>query len=462
MHAREGALESKLFGEDLNKAFPVVEPDCSDSGTFDNVLEFMLMSGRTLQEAVMMMVPEAWQNHVLMNKHKRAFYEYHSCLMEPWDGPASIAFTDGQYIGAVLDRNGLRPSRYYVTQDDLVIMASEVGVVPVEPERVLRKGRLQPGRMFLVDFEAGRIIADDELKQNWSRERPYQEWLDRHSMRLHKLIVKEDVPPPHGLDNDTLLVRQQAFGYTVETMRMMLRPLVREKRDPLGSMGNDAALACLSEKPRLVYDYFKQLFAQVTNPAVDSIRESIILSLECYIGPEGNLLEPRERNARRLRIVHPILTNEELHRIRHIDKTNRGKATGYRTKVLDATFPRSSGTAGLEPALRRLAKEAEDAVDEGYALVLLSDRAQNYERVAVPALLTCGAVHQHLLRTTKRTRVGLILETGEAREVHHHCLLVGYGADAINPYLAYESLWAGRPRCAPSCPNLRQRDRAPL
>ena len=294
MRARQGVVQSDLFGDDLQKLFPVVEPDCSDSGTFDNVLEFLLMTGRSLQEAIMMMIPEAWQKHESMPDRKRAFYEYHSCVMEPWDGPASIAFTDGRYIGAVLDRNGLRPSRYYLTNDDRVIMASEVGVLPVDPSIVTAKGRLQPGRMFLVDFEQGRLITDEELKTRvFQRADPMPQWLRESRIELSDLRPGKE---PHRFDPSTLLQRMQAFGYTAETLRFMLRPICTQQRDPVGSMGNDAALACLSDQPRLLYDYFRQLFAQVTNPAIDSIREEVIMSLECYIGPEANLLETTAAN----------------------------------------------------------------------------------------------------------------------------------------------------------------------
>ena len=436
MHAREGLAESELFGDDISKLFPIVEPDCSDSGTFDNVLEFLLMSGRSLQHAVMMMVPEAWQNHETMPENKRAFYEYHSCLMEPWDGPASIAFTDGHYIGAVLDRNGLRPSRYYLTHDDRVIMASEVGVLPVDPAIVKEKGRLQPGRMFLIDFAEGRLISDVEVKEQMSNERPFGEWLKKQRIRLSDLKPNQE---PHGFNPETLLPRMQAFGFTVETTKFMLLPLIHEKRDPVGSMGNDSALACLSDQPRMIYDYFKQLFAQVTNPAIDSIREEVVMSLECYIGPEGNLLDADEEDCHRLLVPHPILTNEELAALQHIEQHPAGR--GWKTQTIDITWPKSEGTSGLVKAIDRICAEAEAAIDDGFSLIVLSDRATNADRVPVSALLACGAVHHHLVRQTKRTRIGIILETGEAREVHHHCLLIGYGADAINPYLAFESLW---------------------
>jgi len=432
MSAREGVVASDLFGDEINKIFPVIEPDCSDSGTFDNVLEFLLMTGRTLQEAMMMMVPEAWQKQDLMADNKRKFYEYHSCLIEPWDGPASIAFTDGRYIGAVLDRNGLRPSRYYLTHDDRVIMASEVGVLPIEPELVAEKGRLEPGRMFLVDFENGRLIPDAELKNEFANRNPYGEWLAQNRLELADLHPGEE---SHGFAPDTLLARMQAFGYTTETMQFMLLPLVRELRDPVGSMGNDSALACLSDKPRMVYDYFKQLFAQVTNPAIDSIREENIMSLECYIGPELNLLETSAAHAKRLRIPHPILTNEELAAIEHMNHRE------WRTKKIDITFDRATT---IVAAIEHICIEAEQAIEDGFSIIILTDRAIGAARIPVSSLLACGAVHHHLVARAQRTRIGIVIETGEAREVQHHCLLIGYGADAINPYLAFESLWQAR------------------
>ncbi|XZE55247.1 glutamate synthase large subunit [Planctomycetaceae bacterium SH139] len=435
MRAREGSVESELFGNDLQKLFPIIEPHCSDSGTFDNVLEFLLLGGRTLQEAVMMMVPEAWQKHETMPEDKRAFYEYFSCLMEPWDGPASIVFTDGHYIGATLDRNGLRPSRYYLTNDDRVIMASEVGVLPVDPEIVIEKGRLQPGRMFLVDFEQGRLIPDEELKSEFAKRSPYGNWLKENRIRLADLHPEIE---PHNYTPETLLERMKAFGYTTETLAFLLIPLVQQLRDPVGSMGNDSALACLSDKPRMLYDYFKQLFAQVTNPAIDSIREEVIMSLECYIGPEQNLLEATPQHCQRLLIEHPILTNEELASLKHINHK------GWRSQEIDITFDRGEGKAGLRRALDRIASEAEAAVDAGLQLIILSDRAVSDQRVPVSSLLAVGAAHHHLVKQAKRTKVGLVIESGEAREVHHHCLLIGYGADAINPYLAFESLWHAR------------------
>ena len=435
MNSRQGVVASALYGSDLQKLFPIVEPDCSDSGTFDNVLEFLTQSGRTLPESVMMMIPEAWQQDKNMPADKRAFYEFHSCLMEPWDGPASIAFTDGSSIGAVLDRNGLRPSRYYITDDDRCIMASEVGTIPIDPARVVEKGRLRPGRVFLIDFEQGRMIPDSELKANWAKQRPYANWLAENRLELEHL---EPGAEYHGFDPETVLCRSLAFGYTVETMHFMLEPMIKEGRDPLGSMGNDAALAVMSVLPRMIYDYFKQLFAQVTNPPIDSIREEVIMALECYVGPEGNLLESTPKHAHRLRVPHPVLTNEEFAALKHMDHR------GWRTRTIDITFAKGSGEQGLIGALDRICAEATAAINEGYSLIVLSDREISATRVPVSALLATGAVHHHLVRTLSRTRLGILVETGEAREIHHLCLLVGFGADAINPYLAFETLWKAR------------------
>jgi glutamate synthase (NADPH/NADH) large chain len=432
MTARQGVVKSDDFDCDIEQLFPIAENDCSDSGNFDNVLEFLLMSGRSLQHAVMMMVPEAWQSDKNMDQAKKDFYRFNSTMMEPWDGPASIAFTDGHYIGALLDRNGLRPSRYYLTKDDRVIMASEVGVVDVDPADVKFKGRLQPGKMFLIDFDKGELISDEVLKKDFSTQRPYGEWLNNQEIRLSDLGCEKE---PHGFNPETIIPRMQAFGYTVETMQFMLLPLVRELRDPVGSMGNDSALACLSDKPRMIYDYFKQLFAQVTNPAIDSIREEVVMSLECYIGPEGNLLEITEQNAHRLRVPHPILTNEELACLKHID------TRGWKAKTIDITYDKAEGTAGLGKRLDEICDEARAAIRDGYSLIVLSDRAISAQRVPVSTLLATGAVHHHLVDNQERTRIGIVLETGEAREVHHHCLLIGYGADAINPYVAFEALF---------------------
>lgn len=431
MVARQGKAKTDVFGDKLKTIFPVIDDDCSDSGSFDAVLEFMLMSGRSLPASVMMMIPEAWQSDTNMAQAKKDFYEYHSALMEPWDGPASIVFSDGHYMGAVLDRNGLRPSRYYVTHDDKVIMASEVGVVHVDPENVKLKGRLQPGKMFLLDFEEGRLIPDEELKNTIVSKRPYGEWLAEQKVTLGHLASGSAA---RSLDGENILQRMQAFGYTTETMQFMLIPLVTESRDPLGSMGNDSALACLSDKPRMIYDYFKQLFAQVTNPPIDSIREEIVMSLRCFIGPEGNLLQTTPEQAHRLSLDHPILSNQQLTDIRDIDYR------GMKTKLIDSTFDNGEEN-GFENTLDRICAEAETAIDDGFAFVIVSDRLTSALRTPLSALLACGAVHQYLIKARKRTQIGLIIETGEAREVHHHCLLAGYGADAINPYLAFEALW---------------------
>ncbi len=431
MNARQGVMRSSLFGNDLRKLFPIIEPDCSDSGNFDNALELLLMMGRSLPESIVMMIPEAWENHESISPAKRDFYEYHSCLQEPWDGPASIAFTDGKHIGAVLDRNGLRPSRYYVTHDDRVIMASEVGVLPLPPEEVKIKGRLQPGRMFLVDFEQGRLVPDDELKHEIATFNPYGKWLEKQRIELSELPNQQ---PEECYDLDTLLVRMQAFGYTVETLEFMLTGIVEAKKDPVGSMGNDAALACLSDTPRLLYDYFKQLFAQVTNPAIDSIREEIIMTLECFVGPEGNPLDTTESQCNRLHIPQPILTNVELAAIKYLNYR------GWRSRIIDITYPKSDGVVGLEAALERVCDEAVMAIEDGNQLIVLSDRNVASDRVAISSLLATGAVHHRLVRTEKRTRIGIVVESGEAREVHHFCLLVGYGADAVNPYIAFETL----------------------
>ena len=431
MVAREGNIQTDVFGDKLAAIFPVIESDCTDSGSFDAVLEFLLLSGRSLAEAVMMMIPEAWQSDEYMATGKKAFYEFHSALMEPWDGPASIVFSDGQYIGAVLDRNGLRPSRYYLTHDDKVIMASEVGVLQVDQTNVKLKGRLEPGKMFLLDFEAGRLIPDEEVKQIISAKRPYGEWLAAQKVTLADIA---SVSPACSLESENLLRRMQAFGYTTETLHFMLIPLVTEARDPLGSMGCDSSLACLSDKPRMIYDYFKQLFAQVTNPAIDSIREEVVMSLECFVGPEGNLLESTAEQVHRLSLEHPILSNRQLTDIKQMNYQ------GMRSQLIDITYEMAENQ-GFQTALDRICIEAAQAIEDGFSFIILSDRKISQSRIPLSAMVACGAVHHHLIDALKRTQIGIVLETGEAREVHHHCLLTGYGADAINPYLAFEALW---------------------
>jgi glutamate synthase (ferredoxin) len=431
MHARQSLFESELFGDDIKKILPIINTNGSDSAMFDNCLELLTLSGRSLPHAVMMMIPEPWENHESMPATKRAFYEYHSCLMEPWDGPASIAFTDGKMIGACLDRNGLRPSRYYVTKDDLVIMASEAGVLPIEPERVAIKGRLQPGRMFLVDMEQGRIIDDEEIKNKIVSEHPYGEWLEKNRITLAQL---PEPPHIHEPDHRTVLQRQKAFGYTFEDQRVILGPTARDGVQPLGSMGTDTPLAVLSDRPQLLYNYFKQLFAQVTNPPIDPIREEIITSTETRVGSEANLLKPRPESCRIIELAHPILTNEQLEQLRHVQRP------GFKAATLSMLFSPAEGTGGLEKALDRLFADADSAIENGTNILILSDRGVDKEHAAIPALLAVAGLHHHLIRTGKRTRGGILLESGEPREVHHFSVLIGYGATAINPYLAFESL----------------------
>jgi glutamate synthase (NADPH/NADH) large chain len=431
MRAREALCASPVFGADLKKLFPIVMEGGSDSATFDNVLELLHMAGRELPHAVLMMIPEAWSGHENMDAERRSFYEYHGCLMEPWDGPASIAFTDGTVIGAVLDRNGLRPSRYYVTKDGLVVMASEVGVLDIPPENVLIKERLHPGRIFLVDTREGRIIDDNELKKRYTSAEPYGKWLAENMMPLATLPEPRHVPEP---DHATVLARQQAFGYTHEDLRLLLAPMAQKGEEPVGSMGNDAALAVLSQRPRLLYDYFKQLFAQVTNPPLDAIREQLVTQVETTIGPEGNLLQPGPESCRLLKLDTPILGPEELEKIRHLDRDS------FRTATLPMLFPAGSGGVGLAKALDELCARATDAISQGFTFIVLSDRGVDAHHMPIPALLATAAVHHRLVRNGSRVRAGLIVESGEPREVHHMALLLGYGAGAICPYLAFETL----------------------
>jgi glutamate synthase (ferredoxin) len=431
MKAREALLQSDLLGDDLKKVLPIIREGGSDTATFDNVLEFLVMAGRSLPHAVLMMIPEPWQNHESISPERRAFYEYHSSLMEPWDGPASIAFTDGRYIGAVLDRNGLRPSRYYVTKDDLVVLASEVGVLDIPAEDVLVKERLHPGRMFLVDTEEGRIISDDEIKDRLARAHPYAEWLAQN------LIPIEAVPPAPYLpepDHETVLRRQQAFGYTREDLKILLEPMARLGEEPVGSMGTDTPLAVLSDRPRLLYDYFKQLFAQVTNPPLDAIREELITSMESTVGPERNLLNPEPESCRQINLRYPIIDNSQLAKLRHI------RLRGFSAVTLPMLFRAADGAAGLERALEELNAQASEAIKAGYTILILSDRGVSEELAPIPSLLATAGVHHHLVREGTRTRCALVVESGDAREVHHVALLMGYGAGAVNPYLAFETL----------------------
>jgi glutamate synthase domain-containing protein 2/glutamate synthase domain-containing protein 1/glutamate synthase domain-containing protein 3 len=432
MHARQEMLASDLFGDDLKKLFPIIQEDGSDSTKFDNCLEFLALSGRPLPHAMMMMIPEPWENHESMDEKKRAFYEYHSSLMEPWDGPASIAFTDGIVVGAVLDRNGLRPSRYYVTKDDLVIMASEVGVLDIPPERVLEKRRLQPGRMFLVDTREGRIISDEEIKQEMATACPYGKWLSDNLVHFNDLPDVADKAPK--ANHQVTLQRLQAFGYNFEDLRVNLGPMAQNSIQPVGSMGTDTPLAVLSDKPQLLYSYFKELFAQVTNPPIDPIREELITSTTLTLGTEGNLIDPKPESCRQLRLAEPILKNSDMEKLRRIN------LPGLKSVTLPILFDPNGGKAALEGALEELFHSSDQAIAAGATIIILSDKGVDRTHAPIPALLASSGLHHHLIRAGTRTRVGLVLESGEPREVHHFCLLLGYGVQAINPYLAYESL----------------------
>ncbi len=431
MHARETLLASPVFGDDIKKLMPVVNPNGSDSAMFDNVVEMLVAAGRSLPHAMLMMVPEAWSGNDAMDAEKKAFYEYHSCLMEPWDGPASMGFTDGKVIGALLDRNGLRPSRYYVTKDDMVIMASEVGVLPVDPTNVAIKGRLQPGKMFLVDMGQGRIISDEEIKKSLVTRKPYAKWLKDNIVRFETLPEPPKYQEP---DHATLLQRQKAFGTTLEDIKYVLTPMAAKGEEGVGSMGEDTPLAVLSERPKLLYNYFKQLFAQVTNPAIDSIREEAVMSTEGTLGPEANLLDETPEQCHQLKLPHAIIGNQDMAKIRAI---NEGK---LKAATIPMLFKKAKGVDGLAPALQQLCQEASRAIKKGSTILILSDRGVDADNVPIPALLATAAVHHHLIREGTRTKVGIAVETGEARELHHFALLIGYGAGAINPYGALETI----------------------
>jgi glutamate synthase (NADPH/NADH) large chain len=436
MAARQASVASDLYGADISKLWPISYEGQSDTACLDNALEFLVQGGYSLAHAMMMLVPEAWSGNPLMDEERRAFYEYHAAMMEPWDGPAAIAFTDGRQIGATLDRNGLRPARFLVTDDDRVIMASEAGVLPIPEEKIVRKWRLQPGKLLLVDLEEGRIISDDELKAGLARQNPYKAWLKRTQMVLEDL---KPVNPREIRTNISLLDRQQAFGYTEEDLRILMEPMATTGQEAIGSMGTDTPISALSDKPKLLYTYFKQNFAQVTNPPIDPIREELVMSLVSFIGPRPNLfdLEGMSRH-KRLEVRQPILTNEDLEKIRSIGHMEEQ----FDTKTLDFTYPVDEGAGGMRLALDRLCERAEAAVTAGYNIIVLSDRQAGPERVPIPALLATAAVHHHLIRKGLRTSVGLVVESGEPREVHHFCCLAGYGAEAINPYLAFETLVA--------------------
>jgi len=431
MHARQSLLASSLFGADFSKINPIINSNGSDSAMFDNCLELLVMAGRPLPHAIMMMVPEPWENHESMDPDLKAFYQFHACLMEPWDGPAALTFTDGRYLGAVLDRNGLRPLRYYVTSDGLVILASEAGVLPVEPARVVSKGRVQPGRMFLVDLQEGRIVPDREIKDGLAAQHPYRSWLAGNQVALGELPAGTE--PPRS-ESAPLIRRQQAFGYSFEDLRIILEPMARDGVQPLGSMGTDTPLAVLSLRPQLLYDYFKQLFAQVTNPPIDPIREELITSTLTLLGAEANLLEPTPESARLIRLEHPILTDRDLARLA------ANGLPGFGTQTLTLLFEAQGGPEGMRLALEALFGAADAAIARGSSILILSDRGVNAEQAALPAHLALSGLHHHLIRSGTRTRVALVLESGEPREVHHFAVLIGYGANAINPYLAFETL----------------------
>ncbi|KAK1431855.1 hypothetical protein QVD17_08595 [Tagetes erecta] len=452
MKAREGLLKCKELGlskNEIKKLLPIVDASSSDSGAFDGVLELLVRAGRSLPEAVMMMIPEAWQNDKNMDPQRKALYEYCSALMEPWDGPALVSFTDGRYLGATLDRNGLRPGRFYVTHSGRVVMASEVGVVDIPPEDVSRKGRLNPGMMLLVDFENHTVVDDEALKQQYSLARPYGKWLEKQKIELKKIVESVNkssrtCPPIAGVPKAAsgedmgiqgLLAPLKAFGYTIESLEMLLMPMAKDGVEALGSMGNDAPLAVMSNREKLTFEYFKQMFAQVTNPPIDPIREKIVTSMECMVGPEGDLTETTEEQCHRLSLKGPLLSIEEMESIKKMNYR------GWRSKVLDITYPKELGKKGLEETLDRICSQAHDAIKEGYTTLVLSDRAFSSKRVAVSSLLAVGAVHHHLVKKLERTRVALMVESAEPREVHHFCTLVGFGVDAICPYLAVEAIW---------------------
>jgi glutamate synthase (NADPH/NADH) large chain len=440
MAARQASVSSPLFGPDIKKLWPISYEGQSDTACFDNALEFLVQGGYSLAHAAMMLIPEAWAGNPLMDAKRRAFYEYHACLMEPWDGPAAMAFTDGRQIGATLDRNGLRPARYLVTDDGLVIMASETGVLPIPEKSIVEKWRLQPGKMLLIDLDKGRIVSDEEIKAELASAHPYQEWLDRTQIRVHELPDTGSTPPR---TNVSLLDRQQAFGYTQESIKFLMLPMAESGQEAVGSMGTDTPISALSSRPKLLHTYFKQNFAQVTNPPIDPIREELVMSLVTFIGPRPNLLDLEGTSKqKRLEAAHPILTNENLERIRGIGDVPDNQ---FRTVTLDITYAADQGAAGMARALERLCKRAEEAVRAGENIIILSDRATGPDRVPIPSLLATSAVHHHLIRCGLRTSVGLVVETGEAHEVHQFATLAGYGAEAINPYLAFETIEAMLP-----------------
>ncbi|MEU3272916.1 glutamate synthase large subunit [Saccharomonospora sp. NPDC006951] len=434
MRAREALLESGLLPGDLTRLYPVCSPEASDSASFDEVLELLHLGGRSLPHAVLMMIPEAWENHATMDEQRRAFYQFHASLMEPWDGPACVTFTDGSLVGAVLDRNGLRPARWWQTADDRVVLASEAGVLDVPPERVIAKGRLKPGRMFLVDTEAGRIVNDDEIKSGLAAEAPYEEWLHAGLLSLSELTGRDHITQTHA----SVLRRQQAFGYTEEELKILLGPMAATGAEPLGSMGTDTPPAVLSRRSRLLYEYFKQGFAQVTNPPLDAIREELITSMSRIMGPEQNLLEPGPASCRHIQLPCPVIDNDELAKLIHIN--DDGDLPGFACTVLSGLYEVDGGGRALAEAVERVRREASEAIEAGARTLVLSDRDSDHRMAPIPSLLLVSAVHHHLVRTKERLRVALVVETGDAREVHHVALLLGFGAAAVNPYLAFETI----------------------
>ena len=431
IHARQGRLQSDLFGDDLPKLYPLIDPTQSDSASLDNAVEFLVMGGRSLPHVMMMLIPEAWSGHPHMDLERRGFYEYHSAMMEPWDGPAAVAFTDGTIVGGTLDRNGLRPCRYVITRDDVVVLASEAGVLQFDASNIRAKGRLQPGKMFLVDTGQGRIIDDEEIKTQIARQKPYRQWVLTHRVSLDELPEPMNVPQP---DHVTLRQRQQVFGYTVEELKMVVTPMAVTGQEAIGSMGTDTPLAVLSDRPQLLFKYFKQLFAQVTNPPIDPIREQLVMSLVTNVGPKPNLLGESPESCHRIRVQQPVLTNAELAKIRTL-------SDGYfSARTLDMVFPVADGPDGLETALEKLCQDASRGIQDGIKFLILSDRGINEALAPIPSVLAIAAVHHHLIRQRTRTNVGLIVETGEPRDVHHFAMLIGYGAGMVNPYLLFETL----------------------
>src|SRR6478736_1907768 len=434
MRAREALLHSDLIPGDLERLFPVCTTGASDSASFDEVLELLHMGGRSLPHSVLMMIPEAWENHAEMDAKRRAFYNFHSAMMEPWDGPACVVFTDGTQVGAVLDRNGLRPGRYWVTDDGLVVLASEAGVLDIDPAKVVRKGRLQPGRMFLVDTDEHRIIEDEEVKSELAAEHPYDEWLHAGLIHLDDVTEREHIVHTHA----SVTRRQQVFGYTEEELRVILTPMANGGGEPLGSMGTDTPIAALSAKPRLLFDYFSQLFAQVTNPPLDAIREELVTSLRSTLGPQGNLLEPSAAACRSVTLPFPVIDNDELAKLVHINAD--GDMPGMKAATLSGLYRVGGGGDALAARIEEICTEVDAAIEDGARLIVLSDRHSDAEHAPIPSLLLTSAVHHHLIRTKQRTQVSLIVEAGDVREVHHVALLVGYAAGAVNPYLAMESV----------------------